>query len=153
MLAKGGPVGAYLWGHLHAIHSDRTGETSYAAVATIRGDDGYLFNISPVIVETISGVLDKPERHSHCYLQFVLPESDQREWLKEAVENGTHLNIRVDGDRDRNDIDWASSALKDILTEVVKELLEDYVTGSASVIDVLKAVNNNQPPAFKRLKQ
>jgi hypothetical protein len=41
-LAKGGPSGLFVTGHLHAIHNDRTGHTDYAAATMIRDEGGLL---------------------------------------------------------------------------------------------------------------
>ncbi|MDA2275118.1 hypothetical protein PDN39_27285 [Bacillus cereus] len=154
ILAKGGPTGAYLWSHLHGIHPDRVGESHYAVVVLVRGVDGYTYMLSPAILTTVAGVLDKPERHRHCYLQFVLPNSQESEWLRFAIENDTEFILEIAGDRDRNDIDWLTTTLKDILTEALREILDAYIRGEADVLEVLRAINNNEPPSFiKEQKQ
>lgn len=154
ILSKGGPTGAYLWSHLHGIHPDRTGESHYAVIVLVKGVDGYTYMVSPAIMTTVAGVLDKPERHRHCYLQFILPDSQESEWLSSAVENNREFVLEIAGDRDRNNIDWFTTSLKDILTETLKEILDAYITGTADVLEVLRAINANEPPPFiKEQKQ
>lgn len=148
MLAKGGPMGAYLWSHLHGIHEGRIGESHYAVIVLLKDTDGFYYMISPGILTTVKGVIDKPERHRHCFIQFTLPDSQENEWLKMAIENNISLELEIAGDRDRNDIDWLQTTLKDIVTEALKGILDAYVGGRSTVLEVLRAINNGKQPPF-----
>lgn len=152
ILATGGPSGAFLWAHLHGIHEDRQGESHYAVCNLIRDNDGFYYMISPVLRTTVEGVLDKPERHRHCYLQNVLPDSDEANWLTMAIDNGVDLQLEIAGDRDRDDIDWLTTTLKDILTEELQNLLDEYTAGAVGVLEVLRKINEGRTPPFLREK-
>ncbi|KQU24974.1 hypothetical protein ASG65_16735 [Bacillus sp. Leaf13] len=78
--------------------------------------------VSPAILTAVTGFLDRPARHSYCYLQFVLPAGQEADWLKAAVDNNVEFVLEIAGDRDRDDIDWLTTSLKDILTEALREI-------------------------------
>lgn len=148
ILAKGGPMGAYLWAHLHGIHNDRHGETDYTITVTVKDASGWCYLIAPVVNTTVKGVLDKPKRHRHCYIQYALPPGQEADDLKMAIANNIGLVVDVNGDRDRNDIDWLTSSLKDVMNDVLRELLQRFAAGQASVTEVLQKINEGKQRPF-----
>jgi hypothetical protein len=99
--------------------------------------------VSPAILTAVTGVFDKPLRYRHCYLQFVLPAGQEADWLKAAVDNNMEFVLEIAGDRDRDEIDWLTTSLKDILTKALREILDAYVRGAS----------DEPPPFLKKQKQ
>ncbi|MDZ4422643.1 hypothetical protein [Bacillus cereus] len=147
-LAKGGPEGIYLWGHLHGIHNDRWhGETNYTITITVTDASGFCYMIADVLKTTVEHRVQQAERHRHCYGQF-LPPGQYAEWLKMAIENKRELIVSVDGDRQRDDIEWITSSIKDLIKGPVEELLKRFEVGGVSIGEVLDAINEGKTPSF-----
>lgn len=152
ILAKGGPMGVFFWAHLHGIHNDRFGETRYIMSAIVKGkEDGFIYGVLyPALNTVVKGVSDKPERHRHCFIQTVLPPGQEAEWLKLAVENGTALEIEIIAERDRDDIDWVITSLKDLINDnnQLINILNNFISGELGVVELLNKLNNGKLPHF-----
>lgn len=144
ILAKGGPDEGFLWAHLHGIHNDRAGETKYTVSVFVLDDSNYNYFLPVALETTVEGVLDKPERHRHCFAQFT-PEGVYVDRLKKAFDKGIKLRIDISGDRDRNDIAWA--------TEEIKNALRKYYAGEISSIQALDILNQGKKPAYEMVTQ
>lgn len=141
ILAKGGPGGAFLWAHLHGIHNDRYGETNYSITALVTDDSNYPYMITDILNTTVEGVVDKPERHRHCYATFV-PSGEYADFLNLAIENNRPLKVLISGDRDRNDIEW--------LIREAKEAFNKFAAGQIGSTELLNIINHGEKPPFLR---
>lgn len=122
-LAKGGPSGAFLWAHLHGVHPDRMGSTTYRLAVLVRDEGGYYYMVTPRLESKVEGVLDKPDRHRHSYGQFHLPRGDAASTLIKAMNGDAKLIVEVTGSRDNKGFfgDVAESA----------KLVGKYLDGTA----------------------
>lgn len=141
ILAKGGPVGGFLWAHLHGKHNDRAGETKYTISISVFDDTNFPYLVAEVLNTKVEGVLDKPERHRHCFGTFV-PVGEYVEYLKLAFENNVPLKVVISGDRDRNDWDW--------ITSEAKELYQKFAAGEIPQLELLNKITNGEKPPFLR---
>ncbi|HFK1462304.1 hypothetical protein AB4Z03_25565 [Bacillus sp. YAF12_1] len=148
ILAKGGPRGAYVWAHLHGEHHDRFGESNYSLVYKVEDASKYLFHLGIPLSTTVEGVLDKPVRHRHCYIQDAPPPGQIADDLKGAIDNNIPLNVVVEGERDRDLLKWLEKLFEDIADEALKALLQEFVKGEVNVSEVIAMVNKGKTRPF-----
>ncbi len=138
-LAKGGPSGVFLWAHLHGIHPDRNGSSTYKLTVLVRDEGGYHYMATPRLESKVVGVLDKPERHRHSYGQFRLPPGDDADALKDAVGGGVKLIVEINATRE-------NKGFFGDVPEQAKQLIGKYLEGQLSQIDLLKQLNIGKSP-------
>lgn len=125
-LARGGPSGMYLRGHLHAIHNDRAGGTNYYAVTLIQDESGYYYAVLPPLQTRVNGTTSRPQRHRHCGGQFPLNVEVARQ-LQDAIDNGGRITLRIATGRERED---ALRTFAGSVQSKLKRYLEDEISAS-----------------------
>lgn len=140
IFAKDEITGGYLWGHLHGIHNDRQGETTYNVTVDVATPSGKRLILADTLTTTVEGVLDKPRRHRHCYGVFE-PEGKYEEQLKKAIELNLELQIRIVAHRDRASFtEWFSSQVIGPVTDEMRDAFKKFVEGqigSEAILDIL----------------
>ncbi|PGQ63404.1 hypothetical protein [Bacillus thuringiensis] len=140
ILAKDEIVGAYLWGHLHGVHNDRYGETTYDVTLMVTAPSGRKLMFAPFLEATVKGDIRRPDSHIHCFGSFE-PEGKYEEQIKKAIENNIELKIKLDAHRDRASVlEWLESEVIGPITEEIKEAFQQYLKGtigSEAILDIL----------------
>ncbi|MGK0531760.1 hypothetical protein [Bacillus sp. 'calajunan'] len=140
ILAKDEIVGAYLWGHLHGIHNDRYGETTYTVTLSVTAPSGRSLILAPFLETTVEGRATQPDRHKHCYGSFE-PEGKYENQIKGAIRDGIALIIKIDAHRDRASVlEWLEAKVVGPVTEEIKNAFQKFIKGeigSESILDIL----------------
>lgn len=138
-LATGGPSGAFVWAHLHGVHPDRMGSTTYRLTVLVRDEGGYYYLATPYLESKVEGVLDKPDRHRHSYGQFHLPEGHAAKALAAAVAGKGKLIVEFNGTRD-------NKGFFGDIPESAQDLVGKYLKGTISQIELLTELNQGKRP-------
>lgn len=134
ILGKGGPTGVFLWAHLHGIHPDRAGSSSYKIAILVRDEANFYFLAAPLLSEKVSGVLDKSERHRHCFGQFHLPAGPSAEALINVIESGRTLVVEIHGERN-------NAGFFGDVAEGAKNGIRDFLSGGVTPGALLDRLN------------
>jgi hypothetical protein len=138
-LAKGGPTGVFLFGHLHGIHRGK-GHTDYTAAAYIQDSGGYTYAVTPALTVTVRKEVHHgrgDDVHEHCAIHVQIDQSTAQALLKGAdAADKPLLHIVAGGDR------------KTVLTELATKLGEPaseefgkYFSGEIDLKQLLAVIN------------
>lgn len=139
VLGKGGPTGVFLWAHLHAVHPDRNGSSTYKVSVLVRDEGNYYYMATPRLESKVEGVLDKPDRHRHSYGQFRLPPGDDADALKDAVDGGVALIVEVNGKRQ-------NKGFFGDIPDQAKTIIGDYLDAKIDAKQMLGKLNQGKSP-------
>ncbi|WP_207397520.1 hypothetical protein [Bremerella alba] len=87
--------------------------------------------------------MDKPYRHRYSYGQFNLPIGDMADSLAHAMEEKVKLIVEINGYRDNSGFFGATP-------ESARNLVEKYLNGTMSQIDLLEELNQGRRPHWFR---
>ncbi len=136
-LGKGGPTGVFLWAHLHAIHPDRLGASTYRVVVLVRDEGGFYYLATPLLFETVEGVPLLPDSHRHCFGQFHLPSGPSATALKACVDANEKLIVEIHGERNNEGF---FGDLKGGSDEAIRQFFSSKVSAS----ELLDKLNGNK---------